>query len=168
MKTSFFVAATFLFLTRVAYPQISDIDLAVLLMKSDEEQIKDIDQMRQEIKNNLNSYSKSEKVKEHSGYRTVYRKGKDLQLIAVNQKDHSVDKRVEWYFHNGQLIYCEQAWTDRSTNKIIDQEKFYLENEHLFAWFKNGQAINAASEDFKKTADELNAYAANLKSENQK
>ena len=171
MKNNFLAIATILLLTQGTYSQSEPKpkgDIVGLLVKSDEEQITSIDKITQEIKANLSSYTKSEKVKDNSGYSYVYTKQNELQLIVAFYKDKDVDKNVEWYFRYGRLIYSEQIRTDKATNKIVDNEKFYLDNEHLFAWFKSGKKVDVNSPEFKKTADELTAYADKLRADNLK
>ena len=155
MKTHILAIASILILTQGVYSQA----------KSDKEQIADIDKIKKEIKANLNSYTKTERAKSSEGYRYVYTEGKDLRLVAVYFKDTIEDKNVEWYFYNNQLIYSTQVWTNRASKKIIDNEKFYLNNERLFAWIRAGKKIDVNSKDFKKVADEFPKYAAKLKTD---
>jgi hypothetical protein len=162
MKKSFLAIATILLLTQVVSSQVLD----GIYIKPDEERIIDIDKMRQEIKANLKSFTKSERVKDSSSYRYVYTKGKELQLITVYYKDtNNIDKNVSWYFHNGQLIYSEKTWTDRTTKKVVENEKAYLDYENLFAWFINDKKVDVTSQEFKKMAVEFPAYAAKLKAD---
>ena len=166
MKQSFLAIAIMFLLTQGVFSQVI---LEGMYFKSDEEQIAFIDKMKQEIKNNVNSYTKTEKVKDSTGYRYVYTKGNDLQLVTVYYKNiNNIDKSVEWYFHNGQLFYSEKVWTNRTTEKVVENEKFYLNNEQLFAWFQDGKWKDVTSPAFKKMADDLAAYAAKLKEDSLK
>ena len=72
MKKIFIAIVTIFLLTQVAFSQV--------LLKSLEEQIYDIDKIRQEIKTNLNNCKKTEKVNDSTGCRYVYSMDKDLQL----------------------------------------------------------------------------------------
>jgi len=158
-------SATIIIFTRVAYSQEVDHNVD-LWAKSDKEQIADIDNMSWEIKANLNKYTKTVKVSDSTVYRYVFMKGSELKQITVFGKDQNIDKYVVWYFHNEQLIYSEQLWTDSSIPKMIDNEKFYLDNEHLFVWFKDNKCIDNSSSDFKKMADDLTDYASDMKTAN--
>ena len=160
MKKLLFGIVMILLLNQVAISQV--------LLKSDKEQIADIDQMRQEIKSNLSSYLKTENINDSSGYRYVYRKDKELKLIMIEYKDRRdqgkyIDKKVVWYFSNGHLIYSEQTWTDIATGELVDNQKFYLNEQHLIAWFKfESGAVENTSQEFIDLAAELVPYGEKL------
>jgi hypothetical protein len=133
-----------------------------------EKQISAIDKQWQKIKSNISSFTKEVKVENNTGYRFVYSKDKELQMITVSYKDQDVDKKVFWYFVNGKMIYSEQTWTNTSTGKIVDNEKFYFDNERLFAWIKDNKSIDTASNDFKKADNEFVSYVVKLKEDSPK
>jgi len=127
------------------------------------QQITDIDKARREIKNNIQNFQKIEKIRDSTGSRYVYFKEKELQLITVFCEDKNIDKSVEWYFSNGQLIYSEQIWTDTKSSKTIDNEKFYLSNGHLIAWTKENNPVDNTSQEFKDVDVQLFTYAEKIK-----
>jgi hypothetical protein len=160
MKKLLFGIIMILLLNQIAVSQV--------LLKSDKEKIADIDQMRQEIKSNLNSYRKTENINDSNGYRYVFRKDKELKLIMIEYKDKRdqgkyIDKKVVWYFSNGHLIYSEQTWIDIATGELVDNQKFYLDDQYLIAWFKleNG-AVESTSKEFIDIAAELVPYGEKL------
>jgi hypothetical protein len=133
-----------------------------------EKQISAIDKQWQKIKSNINSFTKEVKVENNTGYRYVYSKGKEMQMITVSYKDQDVDKKVFWYFVNDKMIYSEQTWTNTTTGKIVDNEKFYFDNERLFACIKDSKFVDTASNDFKKADSELVSYIVKLKEDSPK
>ena len=133
-----------------------------------EKQISAIDKQWQKIKSNISSFHKDVKVEDNSGYRYVYSKGKELQMITVMSKEKDIDKNVFWYFVNGKMIYSEQTWTDVYTGKIVDNEKFYFDNERLFAWIKDSKFVDTASNDFKNADNEFVSYVVKLKEDSTK
>lgn len=129
-------------------------------------QIGDIDKTRQEIKDNIATFRKVERVKNDSiGYRFVYFKDTELKLITILAKDGDIDKNVEWYFSKGQLIYTQQIWTNRTTGQILDNENFYLSNGQLIAWINADKTVDNTSQEFKDTNTQLIAYIDKVKQE---
>jgi hypothetical protein len=133
-----------------------------------EKQISAVDKQWQKIKSNISSFHKEVKVENSTGYRYVYSKGKELQMITVMSKEKDIDKNVFWYFVNGKMIYSEQTWTDVYTGKIVDNEKFYFDNERLFAWIKDSKFVDTASNDFKNADNEFVSYVVKLKEDSTK
>ncbi len=125
--------------------------------------VSDIDKIIQEIKKNNTSFQKIEKLKDSTGYRYLYLKGDDLQLVRVFFKDEHIDKKIEWYFSKGQLIYSQQIWKDNTTGKTIDNQKCYLNNEQLITWIKSGSAVDPSTKEFKEVSAGLSAYASKMK-----
>lgn len=131
--------------------------------------IANIEKTIQETKYNLDSFQKIEKINDTSSYRQIYKQGKELKLISIENKDMRdsgkyIDKKVEWYFSNGQLIYSEQIWTDITTDKIIDTQKFYLHDQHLISWIKiENKIVDDTSQEFKDFDAEMTAYEIKLK-----
>ncbi len=110
MKTLIFIILTCLVLTPGVHSQTSDgLDL-VLMANDTEQQIRDIDKFRENIKNNISNFRKIEKYKDSLSYREIYVKDNVLLLVKVQQMDNKIEKNVEWYFLNGQLMYSEVKW----------------------------------------------------------
>lgn len=139
--------------------------------QTDKQQIADIDKIRIEIKNNLDSFQKIEKFKDTTGYRYEYKKDNELKIIMVQYKDRRdpgkyIDKKVEWYFSNGHMIYTELIWTDIATNMEVDNQKCYLNDQHMIAWIKfDNTTVDKNSQEFKDMDTKLVAYGIKLKEE---
>ena len=132
--------------------------------QSDSVRIIDIDKTIQEIKNDTTIHMVEKAKEQGGGYRHAYIKDKELKRTTVYHRDQNTDKSVEWYFSNGQLIYSEQIWTIIKSQKIVDDEKFYLADGHLFAWIKmNGKYVDKDSKQFKGFEDGLEGYIIKLK-----
>ncbi len=106
-------------------------------------ELADIDKRTIEIKTDLLSYNKFENYKDSSGYTYLYKKNHELKAVMLEYKDSRepgkyIDKKVEWYFHAGHLIYCETTWTDIVTGLVVGNEKCYLNEKHLIEWIKTG------------------------------
>jgi hypothetical protein len=129
------------------------------------DQAAQIDKIKKEIKANMKSYTKTIDISDSISYQYSYKMSKELKLISVGTVDRkqNLAKIVDWYFNNGQLIYTEQNYKERSSNKILETEKFYLNNENLFAWSQEGTWKDPNSAEFKQAATGLHAYAASLK-----
>ncbi len=130
--------------------------------QTDKQQIANIEKATKEIKSNISNYQKTEKIKDSSGNRYVYKDGNELKLITVYFEDNDANKNVEWYFANGLLIYTQQVWTDRKTNKVVNNEKCYLNSGHLIAWTKDDKLVDVTSDEFKMVSIDLQAYEKEL------
>ena len=74
---------------------------------------------------------------------------------------------MEWYFSNGHLIYSQQIWTDIETKEVIDNQKYYLNDQHMIAWIKfENKTVDNASQEFKDMDADLVAYGIKLIEEN--
>jgi hypothetical protein len=139
--------------------------------QTDQDQIVDIDKTRKEIVKNIDSYRQTENNKDSVSYRYVYREGNDLKLIMIEYKDRRyggkyIDKKVEWYFSKGHLIYSEQTWTDIPSGKLVDNEKCYLNDQHLIAWIKfENKTVDKTSREFIDADTQLVAYGVKLQKE---
>ena len=133
--------------------------------QTDKKQIIDIEKAIQDIKNNIGSFQKIEKYNDNSGHKYYFVKDKQLQLVTVDFQDDNINKKVEWYFSNGKLIYSEQIWTDTKSKNIIDNERFYLSNDKLISWIKESQAVENNSREFQDTNTQLALYGEKLLSD---
>ncbi|MBK5284958.1 MAG: hypothetical protein JJE25_06115 [Bacteroidia bacterium] len=127
-----------------------------------------IDKVKEEIKNNIDSYQKKEKSKDTTGYRNAYFKGSELQLVSAYYKDTATEKHVEWYFQNGQFIFSVQLWIDKKNNDTLDYQRYYLANERLIAWLKFDKPVDRNSVIFKKLNYRMRDYIGELKDDNKK
>jgi outer membrane lipoprotein-sorting protein len=126
----------------------------------------DIDKTITDIKSKINTFQKIEKGNTSKGYRFVFLKGKELQLITVRAIEENLEKNVEWYYVNGVLVYAETIWLDSKTKKVVKNEKTYLDNGHLIAWINpDGKLVDSNSSEFKTVETELTAYGIKIKNE---
>lgn len=164
MKTFFLTFVSIFLLYNTAYSQAV---LDGVYVKSDEELIDNTDKLKRAIKANLGSYKKTEKSKDKTESRYIYRRDKELRLITIHSENKAqhLDYAKEYYFYNKHLILAEVTTTENTSNNILDNEKMYLDNDHLLIWFVNENKVDPASDKFKKAAKEVNDFAAQLKIE---
>lgn len=129
--------------------------LNVALFAQNEDQIRTIDVIRQETDKNLDNYEKEEKVNDSTSNKYVYTLDKELKLITVEVNEQGLNKKVRWYFEKGKFIFCEQIWKNIASDKLIDDEKFYVNNNNLVAYFIFEKKIDPASSEYKYVADKL-------------
>lgn len=138
-----------------------------LIGQPDTLQLDKIDSLKINTLKNLPSFTKLVKVNNETGNRIVYLKNNDLKLITVYSKDNNIEKNVEWYFSDGELIYSEQKWIDLTTGKVINNEKIYVSNGHLIACEKtNGKFVDQDSDEFKDLDKRFAEYGEKLEKEN--
>jgi len=135
-------------------------------------QITSTNQLRKMITDNKDRYRKTENINDSTGYKYVFRQDKELRIVMMDFKDKTqqgnyIDKKVEWNFLNGDLIYSEQVWTEIKTNKIIDKQQFYFNKYnnawYMAAWIKfDNKEVNPDSQEFKDKETQLVAYGLKL------
>jgi len=129
----------------------------------DQSQIENIDDICRDIKKNIASFRKVEKYKDPSGGRYAYLKEKTLKVVVAEASDNVVDKKVEWYFLNGKLIYCEQTWTASVTKKVFNNEKLYVNKDRLVLWLRtDGKPVSPKTGEFMETDNGLISYGKKL------
>lgn len=134
--------------------------------QTEKQTIADIDKTITDIKSKTSTFQKIEKVNTPEGYRFIFLKGNELQLITVRQIENNLEKNVEWYYVNGALVYAETVWLDNKTKKIVKNEKQYLDNGHLIAWINpEGKLVDNNSSEFKTVDTELSAYGIKIKND---
>jgi hypothetical protein len=139
MKTYFFTIVLGFALSQIVFAQ------------TQQQQIAEIDRARQEINCNAGNLYSIEDLQDSTGCLYVYSDNKELKLETVYVENNNMDKYVEWYFLNGQMIYASQLWIDRTTNKSIVNEKLYLSEGRLIGWIKNdNQTIDNTSKEFQE------------------
>src|SRR5688572_17609296 len=92
-----------------------------------------IEKLVAEIKSNIYSYQKIEKINSKEGTRFVYLNDKELKLIAVKSLEPDAEKNVEWFYAKGQITYIEVNWVSSPSGGNFYNEKCYFENGHLIA-----------------------------------
>ncbi len=165
--------ATILLFTKGVYSQITNYShknvLDGLYVKSNEEQIVAIDTMVQEIKTNLNNYTKSKAFKDSTSSSDFFLQENELKLVILKTNNDNIEKRVSWYFADRRLIFAEQIWIDNKTNALVDHEEFYQGMGRLLAWIKTDKTKeDPTSKDFKYIQDGLLTQADILIAESKK
>lgn len=128
--------------------------------------ITNIDQSIQNIKNELHSYKKVEKINTNEGSRFVFFKDGEIRLITVKSIELNSEKNVEWYYLNGQIVYSETNWFDSKTKNNSYNEKCYFNNGHLIAWLNpQKEFVDNSSDEFKKMDEDLSIYCSKIKHE---
>ncbi len=140
-----------------------DVGFDLLISTDTAQQIREIEKFKENIKNNINNFQKIEKYKDSLSFRNVYFKDKVLQLVKVQQIDNKVEKNVEWYFLDEQMIYAEVIWINIETKQNINHEKCYLNRWQMIAWVNNeNKFIDLKSTEFKLRESELVAYGKKM------
>src|SRR5258705_5521269 len=111
MKKYLLAITTFLLLSHGVYSQTErklkrNTDL---LVKSDEEQITEIDSLRQNIFSHLDSYNRTKKKEDSTCYTTIYTDGKELKRMGFYCEEKKSDRKTELFFHRGKLIFIEKS-----------------------------------------------------------
>lgn len=111
---------------------------------------------------------------------TAYYQGNDLQLIRLVWSGEEGRKILEYYFHNGQLIYAfdrffqydkkihpqyKKAKTTKSNQQVAEltQNKYYFKNEKLFLWLDNTNEIDLTMGTNELVGQGLISYAYTMK-----
>lgn len=116
---------------------------------------------RAEIDSHIQSYKKEE-TGDSTSHSAAFSKDSELKLIRVEVKQDGLQKKVEWYFAGGELIYCEQTWMEESPGLCMDHQEFYLHEGHLMAWLKQGKQVDINSEEFKYLDAALVSYGKKM------
>jgi hypothetical protein len=154
MKTLLITAIASLFMFHAVYSQTS------------QEQVAAIDITRKAIDNNTATYQKTEQRKNGTSSKSVFMDGRELKLVTIEVTENGINKKVNLYFTNGELIYATQVGTDVKTGILVDNEKTYVNNKQAFVWLKKGNiSVESSSKNFKAMNTELMAYAAQLEKE---
>lgn len=125
--------------------------------------VEEINQKVAQIRKEMPSLRQSEKYRDSSGTRVAYLKGNELKVTRAAVKDQLLNRSVEWFFENGQIIYCEQLWTQRSNGATFNNEKLYVNNGKLFYWLTtNGTPHDTISNEWKETSFRLIDYSKTL------
>lgn len=122
-----------------------------LYAQADKQILLKIDNIKNSIEHNKASCLKTEKT-DSGGCKYIYTKNHVLQMVMVDYKEQNIDKKVEWYFANRQLVYAEQTWTNMVSKKPVDTEKVYLNNGHIIAW------LDGQNKELEADAEKINAY----------
>ena len=120
------------------------------------------------IRQNLDSYLKIVQDRWadscQGGSREGYFKGKDIQMLALNNFDNTGIKRVEYYFKNKKLIYVVQDHFEFDFEKIImKEEKLYFHDRKLVKWVDaENKEISPDSDVFKTVNSKVFEVVENL------
>jgi hypothetical protein len=125
--------------------------------------IRGIEKTVSEIKRNEPSYKKSEKYRDSLGARFAFTRDGELMFTRAEINEPIVNKKVEWYFDHGQMIFCEQTWTIISSGKIFNHERLYLKDGKLLLWFNTeNKEVDPKGNAFKETEFYLLEYGKTL------
>jgi hypothetical protein len=87
----------------------------------------------------------------------------NCKIVKIKTLDKGLEKKVRWFFDNDTLFYSDQVWTKISTFQVVDQQKFYLQNNRLQVWLnENNRAVNPNSSEFINFEAELRNYSEKL------
>lgn len=134
-----------------------------MLAKSTENDLEKIKIAINKIDNEISSYEKIEQFKDSEASRYSYVENGELRKVSIDTKHEGLNKKVDWYFENGMLIYSEQKWID-SENNIVNNERIFLNNNQIILWLKtDGKELDKKSHEFIDGEMKLIDYANTLK-----
>ena len=121
-----------------------------------ESQTANIDSIVSIIKNNISNYKqKINKWSDSSNHvQIIYRQKKTIKFSSLTYRENNLNKKTDYYFNKGQLIFAEFTWKNDSS-KIVYVENFYRTNGHLIQWIINDKKIDIASKEFKNMDKQL-------------
>lgn len=130
--------------------------------------ITDIDKMKQDIINQLNTFTKKEKYDDSLHYKFIYYKDKNLKQITLVNKNEKFfpdiyDIYYYLYFSKSNLFYMEEIFWDLERKDTAYVYKNYISNGRLFARFENGIRMDTNSTKFKFCQKSLRGTEVNLK-----
>jgi|GEM_PF-6794057 len=165
MKKQFLFSLIFIFNLSLCFSQKYFLDGVYL--ESDVELSAKIDGLRKLTDAQLGSFVEIRMAQDSLGFRDAWFDGKELRLVTVFSKQNFEYKKANWYFYKGRLIYAESFISDKEDNRILAiDEKYYLDNEHLFKWMQGDQQVEKNSVNFTKAANGIAEQALKLKMEN--
>ena len=133
-----------------------------ILAQSTEKDLERIKVTIDQIDNEKSTYKLIEQFKNSEGSRYSYVKNGELKKVSINTQHENLNKKVDWYFDNGKIIYSEQKWVD-SENKIVNNEKIFLSENQIIAWIKtDGRKVDKESQEFIDAELKLIDYANSL------
>ena len=113
----------------------------------------------------MKTYKKIEKVKTGEASKYIYKKGNDLKFVIVQQMENGIEKNVEWYFENGNLIYSTSNWLGITHRGEMANEELFMKDGKLIYWNAKGEVVDPNSETFKEMNKGMQEYALKLKNE---
>jgi hypothetical protein len=135
--------------------------------QTEKQKMQNIDKTIRDIKSNMSTFQKIERVNKPEAYSFVFLKDKELQLISVKVIEDNLEKNVEWYYVNDVLVYAETLWLDYKTKEVVKNEKMYLDNGHLIAWINpEGKFVDKSSSEFKNVDSTITDYGIQIKIDN--
>jgi hypothetical protein len=133
-----------------------------MLGQSTEKDLERIKVTIDKIDNEKSTYKLIEQFKNSEGSRYSYVENGELKKVSINTQHEDLNKKVDWYFDNGKIIYSEQKWLD-SENKIVNNEKIFLSENQIVEWIKtDGQKVDKESQEFIDAELKLMGYANSL------
>ncbi len=127
-----------------------------------DDRIQKIDEHCNQIIRQLSTCSHSVVMSDSQGNRINYACFGTTKVITIKVQQDSILKNVIWILEENRLIFAGQEWLNVKTNRIVDIQKFYLENQSLIGWLTNNSFVASNSVAFTETAKELQDYIPKL------
>jgi prepilin-type processing-associated H-X9-DG protein len=151
MKINILLFITSLFITSTIFSQSSS--------------IADIDEHIAQMRSELHSYQKIEKIKTDSTSKDIYLMDGEVQIITIVEKG-KIEKHVEWYYTNGILLYTETNWTVTSSQGNMLNHKTYHNNGAMIAWLDGENSfVNASTTKYKQFEKAVNEYSKKIRTQ---
>jgi hypothetical protein len=142
--------------------------LNVLKFSAQKGSIGVIDESVAQIKANLETLQKEEKINSPEVFQYFYYQENEPRMIVV-QENGKIEKNIAWYFKNKLLIHTETNWTDSASGKNLYREKTYHDKNGMIAWLNTEDTfVRATSDEFKKLNRETAAESRRLLEEAKK
>lgn len=123
------------------------------------EQIEAVQEKVDAIRENRQELLRLKRVETVSAYYYIYYEAKAVKLIESMQLDEGLEKKVDWFFDNGQLLYTETRWEKPETGVLVHSEKTYHVDGKLIFWEKEGESLDSSHEEYLDTEKNLKNYS---------
>lgn len=159
MKTFILTLTTCLFFSTGIYSQLLDPVIAPI---DTSQQIKDIENICENIKGNMDNLARIPVFRDSLSFRDVYLQDNQLQLVKIQHIEENIEKNIEWYFFAEKLIFAESNWISKETGKTVANMKCYFSNSHMIAWINDNKYMNSGSEEFRQREKQLINFSKTL------
>lgn len=133
-----------------------------LICFSQEQVIIEIENYVSGVQSRLTSLDKAEKINTGTEQKFIYSDNNKIQLISVRTIDNNVEKKVSWYYSNGEYIYSETVWINPD-GSLMKNEKLYFDKGSLIKWTTTENiSIDTNSEEFKLANKTFYDYGMSL------
>lgn len=122
----------------------------------------DIQNKVRKINESLPSLTKKEIINNDIDQKIIYSDDKHLVLIKIKTTLDGIEKKVEWYYDNGEFFYAEEHATNQN-GLLIGNDKFYYKNKNLILWNTiENRPVESNSRMFIETSKGLYDYAMEI------